>query len=122
MAVCRQARSGPSRPHRASCHVLGGKDLEDVAEVDLDRPIVSAARSTALALVHVYVYDLLVKRRELESRLRELGWTFLRHGGSHDVWTDGERLEYLPRHAEINENLARKILRKAQTKKKETDS
>lgn len=76
----------------------------------------------ALALVHVYVYDLVVKRRELESRLRELGWTFLRHGGSHDVWTDGERLEYLPRHAEINENLARKILRKAQTKKKETDS
>ncbi len=67
------------------------------------------------------MYDDPVKRRELESRLRELGWTFLRHGGSHDVWTDGERLEYLPRHAEINENLARKILRKAGTKK-ETDS
>ena len=81
-----------------------------------------AARSTALAVVHVYVYDPLMKRRELESRLRELGWTFLRHGGSHDVWTDGERLEYLPRHAEINENLARKILRKAEAKKKETDS
>jgi len=44
----------------------------------------------------------LVKRRELEGRLRELGRTFLRHGGSHDVSTDGERLEYLPRHAEIN--------------------
>ena len=58
----------------------------------------SAARSTGLAVVHVYVYDPLVKRRELESRLRELGWTFLRHGGSHDVWTDGQRLEYLPRH------------------------
>ncbi len=40
-----------------------------------------------------------------------------RHGGSHDVWSDGERLEYVPRHAEINENLARKILRKAATKK-----
>ncbi len=45
----------------------------------------------------------------------------LRHGDSHDVWTDGERLEYLPRHAEINENLARKILRKVESKK-ETDS
>ncbi len=58
-----------------------------------------------------------MKRRELESRLRALGWSFLRHGGSHDVWTDGQRLEYVPRHAEINENLARKILRKAATKK-----
>ncbi len=37
------------------------------------------------------------------------------------MWTDGERLEYLPRHAEINEQLARKILKKAETKK-ETDS
>ncbi len=85
-------------------------------------PTVSETASKArLPIVHVYVYDALVKRRELESRLRDLGWTFLRHGGSHDVWTDGERLEYLPRHAEINEHLARKILKKAQTKK-ETDS
>lgn len=44
-------------------------------------------------------------------------WGFLRHGGNHDVWSDGDRLEYVPRHAEINENLARKILRKAATKK-----
>jgi mRNA interferase HicA len=58
-----------------------------------------------------------VKRRELEGRLTRLGWFFLRHGGKHDVWTDGERLEYVPRHAEINENLARKILNKASTKK-----
>ena len=54
-----------------------------------------------------------MKRRELESRLGELGWVFLRHGAKHDVWTDGEVLEYVPRHNEINENLARKILRKA---------
>ena len=58
-----------------------------------------------------------VKRRELENRLRSLGWSLLRHGGNHDVWTDGDRLEYVPRHAEINENLARKILRKAESKK-----
>jgi mRNA interferase HicA len=54
-----------------------------------------------------------VKRRELERRLRDAGWRLLRHGGGHDVWTDGERLEYVPRHAEINELLARKVLRKA---------
>ena len=58
-----------------------------------------------------------VKRRELESRLRSLGWSFLRHGGNHDVWTDGDRLEYVPRHAEVNEVLARKILAKAMSKK-----
>jgi len=63
----------------------------------------------------------LVKRRELENQLRKLGWVFLRHGANHDVWTDGERMEYVPRHSEINENLARKILRKAHAKK-ETDS
>jgi mRNA interferase HicA len=68
-------------------------------------------------MVHVYVYDGLVKRRDLEARLRDLGWVFSRHGGNHDVWTDGERLEYVPRHAEINENLARKILRKAATRR-----
>lgn len=58
-----------------------------------------------------------MRRRELERRLRELGWSFLRHGGSHDVWTDGERLEYLPRHAEVNERLARRILAKAAMEK-----
>lgn len=54
-----------------------------------------------------------VRRRDLERRLAALGWAFLRHGGRHDVWTDGERLEYLPRHAEVNELLARRILAKA---------
>ncbi len=58
-----------------------------------------------------------MKRRELESRLRALNWCLLRHGGNHDVWTDGDRLEYLPRHAEINESLARKILKKAGSRK-----
>ncbi|RLB57385.1 MAG: toxin-antitoxin system, toxin component, HicA family protein [Deltaproteobacteria bacterium] len=54
-----------------------------------------------------------MKRKELEKRLRKLGWRFLKHGGKHDVWTDGERLEYIPRHREISERLARSILRKA---------
>jgi mRNA interferase HicA len=53
-----------------------------------------------------------MKKRELERRLRECGWRFLRHGGRHDVWTDGESEEYVPRHAEVNEQLARSILRK----------
>ena len=58
-----------------------------------------------------------VKKRELEKRLRRLDWVFLRHGGKQDVWTDGEREEAVPRHAEINENLARSILRRAERMK-----
>jgi mRNA interferase HicA len=59
------------------------------------------------------VYTLEVKRHDLERRLAGCGWRFLRHGGSHDVWTDGEREEAIPRHREINERLAAAILRRA---------
>jgi len=58
------------------------------------------------------VYTLPVKRRDLEKRLAIAGWWFLRSGGRHDVWTDGEREEAIPRHREINEDLARAILRR----------
>ena len=54
-----------------------------------------------------------MKKRDLEKSLRQLGWRFLRHGKKHDVWTDGEREEAVPRHREINEILARVILRRA---------
>jgi mRNA interferase HicA len=54
-----------------------------------------------------------VKRRDLEKRLTECGWHFHRSGGRHDVWTDGEREEPVPRHREINERLAQAILRRA---------
>lgn len=54
-----------------------------------------------------------MKRRDLEKKLTELGWQLARHGGNHDVWTNGKESEPLPRHNEINEYLAKKILRKA---------
>ena len=34
-----------------------------------------------------------MKRRDLEKKLSECGWRFLRSGGSHDIWTDGTREE-----------------------------
>ena len=66
-----------------------------------------------LIMIHVYVYDESVRRRDLEQALRKLGWRFLRHGAKHDVWidSDGECTEAIPRHREINEKLARAILR-----------
>ena len=54
-----------------------------------------------------------MKRRELERRLRELGWAPVRHGRRHDVWTNGMVQEAVPRHAEINERLALAILVRA---------
>jgi mRNA interferase HicA len=59
------------------------------------------------------VYTVAVKRRDLERRLTECGWRFVRSGGRHDVWSDGQRDEAIPRHKEINEVLARTILRRA---------
>ncbi|MHC4471217.1 MAG: type II toxin-antitoxin system HicA family toxin [Planctomycetota bacterium] len=57
-----------------------------------------------------------MRRRELERELSKLGWWLLRHGRRHDVWTDGEAEEYVPRHREVNERLARSILRRARGK------
>lgn len=55
-----------------------------------------------------------MKKRALEKKLRELGWYLDRQGGSHEIWTNGEIFESVPRHAEIGEGLARKILKKAE--------
>jgi mRNA interferase HicA len=55
-----------------------------------------------------------VKRRDLESRLRELRWQLVRHGSRHDVWAKGERELVVPRHREINEVTAGAILREAE--------
>ena len=63
----------------------------------------------------LYTYPCTVtpmKRRDLERTLRQLGWHFLRHGGKHDVWTNGTREEAIPHHTEINEKLAQAILRR----------
>jgi mRNA interferase HicA len=54
-----------------------------------------------------------VKRRDLEKKLTDCGWRFSRSGGRHDVWTNGNREEAVPRHREINERLAQAILRRA---------
>ncbi len=75
--------------------------------------------SERLAKVHISVYAITMKRRELERRLRDLGWKLQRHGGNHDVWSspDGSFSEYVPRHAEVNERLARAILKRAKERK-----
>lgn len=53
-----------------------------------------------------------MKRKDLEKRLKKAGFVFVRHGGKHDVFQRGKDEEQLPRHTEINESLAKAIIRK----------
>ena len=53
-----------------------------------------------------------MKRRELIRKLEMAGFTLDRHGGRHDVYRRGIDEEEIPRHKEINDKLARAILRK----------
>jgi predicted RNA binding protein YcfA (HicA-like mRNA interferase family) len=53
-----------------------------------------------------------MKRRDLERRLRMAGCVLKREGASHSIWinpTTGVK-EAIPKHTEIKEPLARKIL------------
>src|SRR4051812_24706669 len=55
----------------------------------------------------------LMKRRDLEKKLRVAGCYLKREGGSHSLWTNPRTgvVEALPRHTEIKEPLAWKILK-----------
>lgn len=53
-----------------------------------------------------------MKRKDLIKRLEKAGFVFARHGGKHDVYKRGKDEEQVPRHAEINEMLAKAIIRK----------
>jgi mRNA interferase HicA len=57
-----------------------------------------------------------MKRRDLIKLLEKNGWEFRRCGGNHDVYTKGKEAEAIPRHAEINENLAKAIIKRRNLK------
>lgn len=54
-----------------------------------------------------------MKRRDLEKKLRVAGCYLKREGGSHSIWINPRTgiTETVPRHAEVKELLARKILK-----------
>jgi mRNA interferase HicA len=54
-----------------------------------------------------------MKRRDLERRLRMAGCYLKREGASHSLWINPKNgvVEALPRHIEIKEPLAKKILK-----------
>ena len=54
-----------------------------------------------------------MKRRQLLKHLRQHGCIFVREGKRHSWWLNHEqsRRSSIPRHTEINDQLARKICR-----------
>jgi len=54
-----------------------------------------------------------MKRRDLLRRIEEEGCVLLRSGGNHDIYVNTRtgRKQPVPRHREIDEHLARHILR-----------
>ena len=54
-----------------------------------------------------------MKRRDLERRPRIAGCYLKREGAAHSIWLNPKTgvTETVPRHNEIKENLARKILK-----------
>lgn len=53
-----------------------------------------------------------MKRRDLIKLMESNGWQLYRNGGNHDVYIKNGKIEIIPRHSEIKENLAKSIIRK----------
>ena len=53
-----------------------------------------------------------MKQRDLIKKLEAAGFVFERHGGNHDVYKRGNEEEQIPRHRELNEQLAKCIMRR----------
>ena len=53
-----------------------------------------------------------MKRRDLIKKLEDAGFRLKRNGHDHDVYQRGNDEEQVPRHREVNERLARAILKR----------
>ena len=55
-----------------------------------------------------------MKRKDLISQIKKAGCVFIRHGGRHDWYQNPDTgiCQPVPRHREINEHLARHIIKK----------
>lgn len=54
-----------------------------------------------------------MKRRDLIKKLESMGCVLIRNGGRHDWYTNllTKQSQPVPRHAEINEHLAKSIIK-----------
>ena len=58
-----------------------------------------------------------MKRKELTRLLTKKGWWLDREGGNHSIFTNGKEEESIPRHREIDEWLAKGIIKRHGLKK-----
>ena len=55
-----------------------------------------------------------MKRNDLIKSIEAHGYKFIRNGGRHDIYGKGNETIEVPRHREVNERLARAIIKKAE--------
>jgi len=53
-----------------------------------------------------------MKRKDLIKKLTGNGWWLLRNGTNHDLYTNGINSEPIPRHREVDEKLAKAIIKR----------
>jgi len=53
-----------------------------------------------------------MKRKDLIKKFESNGWWLKRHGSKHDVYTNGKATDFVSRQIEINEDLAKEIIKR----------
>jgi mRNA interferase HicA len=53
-----------------------------------------------------------LKQKDLINKFISSGWWIRREGASHIIMTNGTDIEPVPRHKEINESLAKAIIKR----------
>lgn len=53
-----------------------------------------------------------MKTKDFIELLERNGWKFKRHGSNHDIYVKGGERESVPRHREIDEDLAKAIIKR----------
>jgi mRNA interferase HicA len=53
-----------------------------------------------------------MKTKEVVDLLEKNGWRFKRHGAKHDIYVKGKERESIIRHREMDEELAKAIIRR----------
>ena len=57
-----------------------------------------------------------MKRKDLIRLFEQNGWKIAREGGNRTVYTNGKEVEAIPRHNEVNERLAKALIKKHKLK------
>ncbi len=53
-----------------------------------------------------------MKTKDFTALLKRNGWTLKRHGANHDIYMKNGQRESVPRHKELDEELAKAIIKR----------